>query len=190
MRLKSIQKHWPDALIVVSVILFGMVDTAFFSLLPHEQLHHQWWRLITGHLVHTNFAHLLMNLAGFVLVSIGFGHKLDWNERLCVLVFLMLGVGGCITNLELYEYLGLSGVLHGYALYLLLRCWAEQPITYSILACLLSVKVISETLGLTDTASTQALIQAPIATASHLYGLLTGVLAFFIALLKFKTFKT
>lgn len=175
----QVVQHWPHILLCGLVGIFGFVDAGAFTLLPVEHMNHQWWRLLTGHLVHTNVPHLLMNLLGFTLICLAFPNTLSWKERILVLLFLMLSIGSCITLFDQFEYFGLSGVVHGYTVYLLLRFWQANKTLYSALLILISLKVISENLGLLDTSHTADLIKAPVATSSHLYGLFSGLFTAF-----------
>lgn len=75
----------------------------------------EWWRLVTGHLVHLSAGHLAMNIAGFAALALLYR---SLAARRCWLV-LALAVSLSISA-QLYWfsptvqwYVGLSGVLHG-----------------------------------------------------------------------------
>ena len=75
----------------------------------------QIWRLLSGHFVHFNTTHLLLNLLGLA------GVMAVWREALqgCRLpllfttIALALSAGLWLTQPELIRYVGASGVLHG-----------------------------------------------------------------------------
>ncbi len=73
------------------------------------------WRIITGHLVHLGWPHLLMNLIGLILIWLLFGHLIKRNSWLiiCTLSTIGISAGMMFFNPELKWYVGLSGVLHG-----------------------------------------------------------------------------
>ena len=78
-----------------------------------------YWLLMTGHLVHLNWAHWALNMAGLVIVAVFFslcGSLLDW---LFVLLFsaAVIGLGLYWFHPELIWYVGLSGILHGLFIY-------------------------------------------------------------------------
>lgn len=74
----------------------------------------QLWRLFSGHLLHSNIWHLIMNLAGLLLAMLLHGSY--FNARMLTLQWLVCGL---IVSLALYcyspqihIYVGLSGLLH------------------------------------------------------------------------------
>ncbi|MBL1260928.1 MAG: rhombosortase [Thiotrichaceae bacterium] len=73
------------------------------------------WRMITGHLVHLGWPHLLMNLIGLILIWLLFGHLIKRNSWLLIGTISTVGIsaGMMFFNPELKWYVGLSGVLHG-----------------------------------------------------------------------------
>lgn len=75
----------------------------------------QWWRVVTGHLVHLNFDHLLLNLAGLILVCELLWYRLPWRHGSALLLFSAAGTSLLLWWLhpELAWYAGLSGALHG-----------------------------------------------------------------------------
>lgn len=73
------------------------------------------WRLITGHLVHLGWSHLLMNAIGLILIWLLFGHLIKPRHWLWVCLVSTIGIstGMLLFNPELNWYVGLSGLLHG-----------------------------------------------------------------------------
>jgi rhomboid family GlyGly-CTERM serine protease len=88
-------------------------DYLAFDRLQIQQF--EWWRLISGNLLHTNINHLLLNLSAvFLLWAL---HGQYFNLKQYTLMFVIL----CFTTTlmiyiftpNLQWYVGLSGVLHG-----------------------------------------------------------------------------
>jgi rhomboid family GlyGly-CTERM serine protease len=75
----------------------------------------EWWRLITGNLVHLGWPHLLLNLAGLLLVWLLFHRSLSIRNWIIVTLSSAVAVTGGLLLLDphLEWYVGLSGVLHG-----------------------------------------------------------------------------
>jgi rhomboid family GlyGly-CTERM serine protease len=139
----------------------------------------QWWRLVTGHWLHTNSWHLMMNLGGFVLIICL--HGMYYNGK--VLLSLLL-VGSLCTGLGLFWlspsteiYVGLSGFLHALlvcgCLIDIRRHWSSG---WLILIATFG-KVFWEQLhGASQDVAT--LIAADVAIDAHLFGACTGLLLF------------
>lgn len=73
------------------------------------------WRLLTGNLAHLGWSHLLMNLAGLILICILFGKRLNrltWAV-ISLVSALFVTVGLLIFSPLTSWYVGLSGMLHG-----------------------------------------------------------------------------
>lgn len=98
----------------------------------HAALGAQPWRLLTGHLVHLNWPHALINAAAWWIVVRLFAQELDVRRQLLVIAAAAVAIGAGLWLLHpaIAYYRGFSGVLH--ALFFagagawLLRALAEQ----------------------------------------------------------------
>ena len=72
------------------------------------------WRLLTGHLVHLNWLHALVNAAALVIVARLFAHDLDAARQAAVMAIsaIVIGVGLMSLYRGIDWYRGLSGVIH------------------------------------------------------------------------------
>lgn len=139
------------------------------------------WRLLTGNLVHTNGYHLLLNLAGVVLLWALHGEH--YRAGLYLKVFAWCGLG---TSAGLYFYApdliwyaGLSGALHGIFAWGACMDILNRMKSGWVLLAGVAVKVIYEqTVG--GSADVAALIDAKVAIDAHLFGAMSGVLLFFL----------
>jgi rhomboid family GlyGly-CTERM serine protease len=79
-----------------------------------------WWQLWTGHFVHLDPAHLLLDAgaAALILSRLRRLHALLWMPPL-------VGIAVLLTRPDLASYAGLSGVLHGLAVLLAFELAAE-----------------------------------------------------------------
>jgi rhomboid family GlyGly-CTERM serine protease len=138
----------------------------------------EYWRLVSGHLVHLGLGHLWPNLAALVIIGALFDDVFDsaawWRTSLGSVAAIDLGLYWFDPNV--LWYVGLSGVLHGFvaagALALLLR---RQPLG-AILAIGLGAKLAFEQVA-GPVPFTAASVGGPVVVAAHLYGAAGGVLA-------------
>lgn len=137
--------------------------------------HLQFWRLITGHFLHTNLIHLLLNLAGLGLLWALHGHYYQNKQYITVMLLLCLGTsaGIYVFSADLQWYVGLSGVLHG--LFVLGAYFDIRHHLTSGWLLLLSVwiKVLYEQFYGASQDIAQ-LIDANVAIDAHLFGTLSG----------------
>jgi rhomboid family GlyGly-CTERM serine protease len=77
----------------------------------------QAWRLVTGHLVHADFAHLGWNVAGLALVAWLFAREFRLRDWVVILAASTAAVdlGFLLLEPQLARYVGFSGLLHGLA---------------------------------------------------------------------------
>jgi len=75
----------------------------------------EWWRLITGHLVHLGWEHFILNVMGLALMWALFfpDYRPGRWALICVVSLIAIDLGFWFLNPHLVWYVGLSGVLHG-----------------------------------------------------------------------------
>lgn len=147
----------------------------------------QWWRLLTGNLVHVGWYHLLLNEIGLFILVLLCAERLPlrwWGARLLWLS-LCVGLGIHWFSPETSWYVGLSGAQHGFfviGLWPLARRGELIPI-----GCLLYLvgKLLWEEFGGGVISDTTA-IGAEVLTWSHFSGAIGGGLW----LLFFSNFET
>jgi rhomboid family GlyGly-CTERM serine protease len=75
----------------------------------------EWWRLVTGHLVHLDFRHALLNSLGLALMWALFAA--DYSPRQWLLIalgsFAAIDAGLWLRDSTVLWYVGSSGALHG-----------------------------------------------------------------------------
>lgn len=76
----------------------------------------EFWRLITGHLVHLGPSHLAMNLLALVILAIVLPALATWRQWLLAFLSaaLFIDIGLLAFHPSVEWYVGLSGVLHGF----------------------------------------------------------------------------
>jgi rhomboid family GlyGly-CTERM serine protease len=168
--------------LLLFVLLFAIVQllqqSGFDLRLLSTTLHdHAWYRLVTGHLVHTNWPHMLMNSAALLITLLLFpvvygkarllGSCVLWN-----MLFISFGI--LLLFPQIGWYAGFSGVVHGLLMTGSLLSLRE-PVS-KLLLVLLVAKVGWELWSGGDSVSTE-LIDAPVIYEAHLLGLMAGALA-------------
>lgn len=169
----------PLMVVFVSIILASTepLSSEWLAYDKQQIVQWQWWRLITGHLLHTNSMHLLMNVTGLILLWALHGHYYPRFQYLIVFVLLCLGTSGAIYLFapQMQWYVGLSGVLHG-----LFAIGAYFDIqnklkTGWLMIIGLWLKVLHEQIyGASENIS--QMISANVAIDAHLFGTLSGTL--------------
>lgn len=138
----------------------------------------EFWRIITGNLVHTNIPHLVMNITGLWL----FWMLFDENLTASLLYFSLLvtgltvGIGIYLLNPELIWYAGLSGSLYG--LYIIgatsALCNKDYISSIPVLMLIPGKLFIDATQKGMSNVSAE-LIGAPVATDAHFYGFFSAI---------------
>jgi rhomboid family GlyGly-CTERM serine protease len=169
----------PLIIILISIFLalIAPVSTELFTYDRQQLANLQWWRSITGHFLHTNTTHLLLNISGATLLWALHGHYYQVRHYLTLFFILCLG-----TSLGLYFfapqmqwYVGLSGVLHGLFItgaYFDIR---HKLKTGWIILISVWLKVLHEQVfGASEDVA--QLIAANVAIDAHLFGVISGSL--------------
>ena len=167
----------PLLIIIVSIIL-SLTEPMSSNLLAYDrdQINDfQWWRLITGHFLHTNTVHLLLNTVGLTLLWALHGYYYNIARYLIQFFALCLG-----TSISLYLfseqmgwYVGLSGVLHGLFVIGAYFDIKQKIKTGWLMFIGVWLKVIHEQFfGASEEVA--QLIAANVAIDAHLYGTMTG----------------
>ncbi|HEX6929954.1 MAG TPA: rhombosortase [Gammaproteobacteria bacterium] len=172
---------WPLWLLGIAAIVLSLTGGDSSPAFRYERaavLSGEWWRLATGNVVHLGVPHLLLNLAGLVLIGWIFGPGLRARQWLWLLLASGVGISAGFLLLEpqLRWYVGLSGVLHG----LLLGATAlDRGFDWRLRGALIAgviVKLAWEQWAgaLPFTAEAAG---GPVVVDAHLYGGLGGLIA-------------
>lgn len=137
----------------------------------------EYWRLLTGHFIHSNAWHLVMNLAGLGLVLLLHGRYYRTSTMLLYVGCTALSISYMILffSADIQVYVGLSGVLHALLCVGAVKDMQHDEPTGKLLLLGLLAKVAYEQWQGPD-ADLAQLINAEIAIDAHLYGVITGLL--------------
>ncbi|MFD1216734.1 rhombosortase [Microbulbifer celer] len=143
------------------------------------------WRLLSGHLTHTNLHHLLLNSAGLALLWIlhGMHYKIPRFFSAVALIGLGIGIGLYLISPDTDIYLGLSGVLHGLIIWGgMLDIRAGMRTGYLLVAGGWGKVMWEQWFGASG--ATAQMIDAAVAVDAHLLGAMFGTLLGIMSLIR------
>lgn len=169
------------ALICLGIYLFEPQASYWLAYYHTGIAQFELWRLVTATFCHTNFNHLAMNLIALV-ITLGLFIETFKNMRLLPIivfnsVFIALALFFLDTNL--LWYVGFSGVLHGLFSFAVLSDIFRKEKWGYLLGVGLLIKITHEQLYGAQQ-STIDMIGAPVLVNAHFYGVLAGVIFYFI----------
>jgi rhomboid family GlyGly-CTERM serine protease len=173
---------WLLGLVLSGLVLLSLLGESGRQLLRYEReavLQGEYWRLITGHLVHGTAQHLMLNVAGLILVAALFQDDYSWRAYLLIALFSLVAID---IDFVFYEpqlawYVGLSGVLHGILAGGAVAWWRHESkqLALALSAILLGKLAWEYWHGALPLGSGLAVV-----VEAHRYGALGGALAGFI----------
>ena len=178
---------------VLSILAFVFENLISENLIYHRQaiFSGEYWRLITGHLFHTNGFHLLLNLSALFLLWLIHGHFYNLRNYPALLLFTALGtsIALLLFSIDISQYVGLSGVLHGVFVWGAMMDIHNKEKTGYLLFIGVWLKIAHEQIyGASEDVT--SLINANVAIDAHLWGALFGMLFAFFSLYFFNSKKT
>lgn len=136
----------------------------------------EWWRLVTGHFVHIDLEHTLLNIMGFVLMWAIFARDLSPRQWLIVtaVVVLTIDAGLWFRDTGIDWYVGASGVLHGF-----MAAGTYVHVRRGDLDGWILVVFIVLKLGYEQLHGVLPFVESgmPVVLNAHLYGALGGLIA-------------
>ena len=136
------------------------------------------YRLASGHLVHLDWRHLLLNLAGLALVWALVGDRFRGRDWLVIAAVSAASIDAAFWWLmpELRWYVGLSGLLHGLLVAGALGLYRERRVESMVLLVVVAVKLGYEGLFGPVPGSSDA-VGGSVITEAHLFGAAGGAVA-------------
>lgn len=164
------------AIFIISISLQLFDTNAWSKLVPSYVDKGQIWRLLTAHFIHINWQHFSMNMAGVMLCLIVFRDDVKVTHWVYSSIFLSL-----FSSLLLYlsysplqSYVGFSDVLHGWIVIGILAMLPKETKLASAMLILFLGKVFYE--NFYEPPSSELLAGSRVATESHLYGAIGGLI--------------
>lgn len=181
-----IRRFWPTAFILLTLLILYFVHTQLDLSYQRELAESgQWWRIVSGQLVHNNLAHLLLNMAALalcrlLLANVYSEQKFIFNLFLCA---LLTGVLIHVLLRSYDYYLGISAVLYGMlvagAIHLIIgrQYWAWALLLALVLKLLRDYFIPETLIAVSDR------IGVPVAVEGHIVGVLAGGLLLCVSLM-------
>lgn len=167
----------PLLLAVVTVLLMVWGDSASL-LLRYDRTalaQGELWRLLSAHLIHLGWSHLLLNLTGLFLVWLLVGEALNPGGWLLLLLICAAFISAALWLLypQLQWYVGLSGLLHGMLFGGAVVLFGVGDKGGALLALLVIIKLLAEQLW-GPLPGSEAASGGSVIVEAHLYGALAG----------------
>jgi rhomboid family GlyGly-CTERM serine protease len=175
---------WLLGLLVAALVLLSLLCESGTGeharlLLRYEReavLQGEYWRLLTGHLVHGSWLHLWLNCAGLGLIAALFPDHYSTRQWLLIglLSLVTIDLGFVFWEPQLTWYVGLSGVLHGALAAGAIAWWRYETKRLALaLSLIFAGKLLWEQLhGALPLSGGLAVV-----VDAHLYGAIGGVIA-------------
>jgi rhomboid family GlyGly-CTERM serine protease len=171
---------WLLGLLLATVVLLSLGGESARLLLRYDRLAvldaHEYWRLVTGHLVHGSATHMTLNLAGLGLLAALFPRHYSLTGWLGIsgLSIAAIDVGFVWYEPQLAWYVGLSGVLHGALAAGAIAWWRHES---KALALALTVVLIAKLAWEQTQGALPLSGDMRVIVDAHLYGAIGGVVA-------------
>jgi rhomboid family GlyGly-CTERM serine protease len=137
----------------------------------------EWWRLLSGNLVHLGWWHWFFNVLSLVLLVLLCPERLaalEWLRRLLVLG-LGMSLGLYFLSPGVQTYVGLSGLIYGLFVLGLGRQALRRDEIAMVCLAFLAVRIGWELVEGASAAETR-LLGGQVVAISHLYGVLSALL--------------
>ncbi len=136
----------------------------------------QLWRLFSGHFVHLNVAHALLNGTGTLLLAFFLAHDISRRDWVTVTLTapLVISLGLWLRQPDMMGYVGFSGVLHGLLYFGVIRILPGSPWLAGFILLMLVGRQVWEQTSAYDPEYLRSLIHGRVMPDAHLFGALTG----------------
>jgi rhomboid family GlyGly-CTERM serine protease len=165
-------------LLVLGCLLLGPWSPAWLDLFELDRgalQDGEYWRFVSGPLVHNSWEYLGVSIAGVVVLQQLFGRELNTVTWLWGYVLVALVTGVCMLAFSRFgSFNGLSAILHGLLAYGAILAMPRDGLLAWGVLLLVGAKVVWEQLQGGATLL-QKFIDLPVAADAHLYGFAAGV---------------
>ena len=168
----------PIGIATVSTLLQALGLDTMLRYSREGVAHGQLWLLLTGNFVHLGWSHLVLNLAGLLMVWWFYDDEFSVGEWLWIVLVsgLFVTVGLYFLDPQLIWYVGLSGLLHGLFIAGGIRLLGRDTRFAVLLLALFAAKLSWEQM-VGSLPGTSDMAGGPVVVDSHLYGAIGGAVA-------------
>lgn len=176
-----LRNAWPVAVLLVVCALLAAGGDELRELGRYDRAglaDGEYWRLVSGQLVHLGLGHLWPNLAALAIIGVLLDEVFragDW-WRAAFASAAAIDFGLYVLEPDVLWYVGLSGVLHGFVAAGALAFVVRRQAIGAVLGAGLLAKLLYEQF-LGPVPFTAESVGGPVVVAAHLYGALGGFLA-------------
>jgi rhomboid family GlyGly-CTERM serine protease len=179
--IRRLRESWVIVVLLAVCLLLGVGGDELRELGRYER--HaiesgEYWRLVSGHLVHLGWGHLWPNVAALAIIGLlfeGVFRNADWL-RIGAASAAAIDVGLYVLDPSVLWYVGLSGVLHGFVAAGALALVLRREALGAVLAVGVGAKLLFEQL-VGPVPFTAQSVGGPVVVAAHLYGTVGALLA-------------
>lgn len=187
-RREKLSRWAPVIAIVLASIALGLGEDTLREWGRYERAgldSAEFWRLVTGHLVHLSWGHLWLNVIALIVMAILFDGLMSGSDWILasVLSALSIDIGLYLFEPDVVWYVGLSGALHGLAMVGAFALRRSFPSLGYILLLGICVKLTYEQL-LGPIPFSEETSGGPVLVAAHFYGAIGGLMTQLILLLR------
>ena len=178
--IERLRESWAVAALLGVCLLLALGGDELRELARYERVaieNGEYWRLVSGHLVHLGLRHLWPNLAALLVIGMLFEdlfRNADW-WRLSAASAGAIDIGLYVLDPNVLWYVGLSGVLHGLVAAGVLALLVRRQMLGAVLALGLGGKLVFEQIA-GPVPFTAESVGGPVVVAAHLYGAAGGLL--------------
>ncbi len=170
------RKWLPVGMIALLMLVFQLIGPEMLRYETRLINDLEFWRLLTGHWVHANWIHYVLNMAGLILcVSLT---DITWNLSQWLTRILLLTVGISMVFFAFHTnigwYVGFSGVLFGLYILAATDTLKRQPFMSGSLLIIIGLKITLDQWSSVNM-TTSELIGVPVLVEAHLYGVLIAI---------------
>jgi rhomboid family GlyGly-CTERM serine protease len=174
-----VQATWLVGLVVAALVLLSLGGESWREALRYERvavLRGEYWRLLSGHLVHGTTQHLLLNVLGLGVIAALFPREFSLRGWLFVAAasVAVIDLGFVLWEPQLEWYVGLSGVLHGVLAAGAIAWWRHESKGF---AAVLTVVLVAKLAWEQGRGALPLSGDMPVIVDAHLYGAIGGALA-------------